>query len=725
MTETTIPKDQAAQELFNSYRADYESGHQKWLASAHKCNEYYCGNQWDEKDIAKLDKQGRPHLTINLIKPSVNAVCGEQRSTRAEFIYKPRGREADAMTADVLTRLGLHVQDQNDYDYRESQVFDDGLIQDRGFFDVRVDYDKNVNGEISIRADDPMTIILDADAKEYDPETWNRVYETYWLSMDEIEHRYGREKAEEVHSYASLSLSSGNSIHLDDIQYSLNRFGSSELTTIRPEAGSGAEKYIKSVRVVERQRRQVSMTKVFVDLRTGDIKDVPHGMPEERVQAILAQTPDLMVTKMKRKRIRWTVAVLEGKLLHDDWSPYPFFTKVPYFPYYRRGTPLGMVRDLLSPQEQLNKVESQELHVVNTTANSGWLVEDGSLVNMTDEELESRGAETGLVIRYRKNATAPDKIKPNQVPTGLDRKSQKTVEYMHRLSVNDSFLGQSGTEVSGVVIRQNKQSALVQLRPAFDNLNYTRKLVAQRVLWLIQNYYTDERVLRVTDYSRPERPEEMLAINQFDQFGDILNDVTLGEYDVIVASAPARDSLDDTEFAQLIEMSEIGIPIPPEEMVMRTNISNKFELAQRVAKLAGTGEPSEEELEAMAAAQELEFATMQANLEKIQGQTQELMTRARLNEAKASQAMREAEATGDPAAMAKVEVERERNQLQFEQGMAKIEQTMQQAILTAQTKQVIADKQVGVKQEQMRHNSALARIKATQERKPTPTPTRK
>ena len=45
---------------------------------------------------------------------------------------------------------------------------------------------------------------------------------------------------------------------------------------------------------------------------------------------------------------------------------------------------------MISPQEQLNKISSQELHIVNTTANSGWVVESGSLSNMTEEELEER-----------------------------------------------------------------------------------------------------------------------------------------------------------------------------------------------------------------------------------------------------------------------------------------------------------------------------------------------
>ena len=103
-----------------------------------------------------------------------------------------------------------------------------------------------------------------------------------------------------------------------------------------------------------------------------------------------------------------------------------------------------MVLNLLSPQEQLNKIESQELHIVNTTANSGWMVESGSLVGMTADDLEEHGAETGLVLEYQRGTTPPTKITPNQIPTGLDRIAAKAAGNIKVISgVNDSMLGLS------------------------------------------------------------------------------------------------------------------------------------------------------------------------------------------------------------------------------------------------------------------------------------------
>ena len=100
-----------------------------------------------------------------------------------------------------------------------------------------------------------------------------------------------------------------------------------------------------------------------------------------------------------------------------------------------------MVRNLLSPQEQLNKISSQELHIVNTTANSGWMVESGSLVGMTTDDLEEHGAETGLVVEYARGTNPPMKISPNTIPTGLDRIAQKAAANIQSISgINESML---------------------------------------------------------------------------------------------------------------------------------------------------------------------------------------------------------------------------------------------------------------------------------------------
>ena len=43
---------------------------------------FYVGDQWDAADIAKLDTEKRPHITINLVLPIINLLSGIQRQSR-------------------------------------------------------------------------------------------------------------------------------------------------------------------------------------------------------------------------------------------------------------------------------------------------------------------------------------------------------------------------------------------------------------------------------------------------------------------------------------------------------------------------------------------------------------------------------------------------------------------------------------------------------------------
>ena len=337
-----------------------------------------------------------------------------------------------------------------------------------------------------------------------------------------------------------------------------------------------------------------------------------------------------------KKRVRWTVTC-DKVVLFDDWSPYDEFTIVPYFAYFRRGRPFGMVRNLLSPQEQLNKVASQELHIVNTTANSGWLVESGSLTSMQVEDLEEHGAETGLVLEYNRGSTPPGKIQPNQIPTGLDRISLKAANNIKEISgINDSMLGTDSAEVSGVAIQAKQNRGIVMIQVPLDNLKKTRLYLAEKVLNMMQQYYTEERVIMIAngEASGEMEQNEMMVINQ--QVGDqIINDITIGEYDVVVNTTPARDSFDEVQFAEALNLRQVGVAIPDDAIVQYSNLNDKMELARRIRTLTGQEPPSPEQQQILQIQQQFQFQQLQLEIAKLEAEVQKLQSEAQVNLAKA------------------------------------------------------------------------------------------
>ena len=274
----------------------------------------------------------------------------------------------------------------------------------------------------------------------------------------------------------------------------------------------------------------------------------------------------------------------------------------------------------------LNKVYSQILHVVNTTANSGWKVEENSLVNMDVEDLESVGAQTGLVLEYKSGRAAPEKIEPNQIPTGLKDLVTTGVELIRLISgVSETFQGGKGPEVSGTAIQSRVHQSAIQLAAPIDNLFRTRNMVAERILKLIQSFYTQERTFMITSHNDEGKDvTHPVTINQEAQ-GEtpdasyLINDVTVGKYDVVIADVPTQITFQNAQFSQAIELRKYGVQVPDDEMVRMSTLSRKNEIAK---KLEGGPSPDQQE-------------QMRLQLEQMQKMIEELESKAKSKEAEA------------------------------------------------------------------------------------------
>lgn len=623
-----------AMNQFERYERARDNGHLDYIETAKKCDAFYRGNQWDPADVATLDDEGRPALTINTILPTVNTVLGEQSTRRADVNFKPKGNGTQEV-ADVLNKLYMHIADTNKLEWLESQVFADGLIQDRGYFDVRIDFTDHIQGEVRVTIKDPLDILIDPDAKEYDPKTWNEIFETKWMSLDEIEEQYGQDKADQLRVAAEY----GNTMGTDSVEYEETRYGDTytgveynQSSTANPEEN----RQVRAIRVIERQYYQLKECMYYVDEVTGDMRQVPSNW-SKRKREKFADDYGLDILDRLDRKVRWTVTA-DSVVLHDDWSPYQCFTIVPYFPYWRRGRPFGMVRNLISPQEQLNKISSQELHIVNTTANSGWIVETGSLQGMTADDLEEHGAETGLVLEYNRGSSPPAKIPPNQIPTGLDRLGQKAAANIKTISgISDAMLGTDSPEVSGVAIQQKQNRGVLMIQVPLDNLQKTRQYLAEHVLRMVQQYYTEERLIQITDESDPMKPEMPIRINQVTPEGDIINDLTLGEYKVVVGTMPARDNYDEVQFAEAIQLRQVGVPIPDDLIVDYSHLAKKGEVAKRIRIMQGMEPPSEEQAQIQAFQAQAEIQKIQLEIAKMEAEVQNLQSLSQLNMAKAQE----------------------------------------------------------------------------------------
>ena len=191
------------------------------------------------------------------------------------------------------------------------------------------------------------------------------------------------------------------------------------------------------------------------------------------------------------------------------------------------------------------------------------------------------------------------------------------------------MLGMDSPEVSGVAIqaKQNRGSTLLQV--PLTNLAKTRQYLAESILKLIQSFYTEERVIQITDEEDPYKPSKPMRVNQMTPEGIVINDLQIGEYDVVVTSAPARDSFDELQFAESIALRQAGVPIPNDMIVEYSHLSRKADIADRIRRMEGTAPPTDEQIQLQQFQAEAQIRSTQLELAKLEAEVANLQTAVR------------------------------------------------------------------------------------------------
>lgn len=140
-------------------------------------------------------------------------------------------------------------------------------------------------------------------------------------------------------------------------------------------------------------------------------------------------------------------------------------------------------------------------------------------------------------------------------------------------------------EESGLA-RQTQQFAAQQgLAIPLDNLARTRHLVADHLSYLMGTFYDNHRIFRITE-TNPQTGKKFdreYEVNTFDpntqQWG---NDLTEGDYDVVVTETPLQVTFENSQFEQALELRKQGIHIPDNVLIKHSNLADKNEILDQL-----------------------------------------------------------------------------------------------------------------------------------------------
>lgn len=579
------------------WRQEDFSESEPWRKRAMESYRFYTAiRQWDQADLDKLDAEGRPHLTIPLIAPVVNTLVGHQIDNEQQFRLYPRRGGSRAVAA-LGTELLKHTLDDCDGLDHFTEVFQDGLIGAIGVIEIEKQRLRDkINGELVVRKKSPFSVLFDQNAAEYDfNESGRRVFESEWMTAEEIKLGFNKD----VKSIQQAT----ESPKFDDEKISL------------------ADDYAESRRVPPERRDQYLVNKSYwrdwvknvylVDLNTWSTRLLAGTkmieFTKRAVEAHKAQAAELGIGPRLRiiERAGWmlykTYFVGEMELQHikDPWNGIMDFPLIPFYPYWADGYPMGVVDNLKDQQRELNKRASQELHILNTTANAGHIIGDGTDAEAV-KDLKEQGSKSGYVVDKSKFGGFYEKIKPNSLPVGHHLMVEQHEKYIDKSSgVDPNLRGAKMGDESGKAITARFAAGMTVSAIVHKNFRRTQKTVA-RFLWDVirqrdengeNSVYSDKEIESIVQEANLK---EFMAV---DEMGRQVIDLSpfqqedIGNYGIKVSTSPATPTIRAENLELLLKIAEVygrlyGQPIiPPDFIIELTDIPRKEELMERLKQM--------------------------------------------------------------------------------------------------------------------------------------------
>lgn len=639
-------EDQKESKALQDFRFAYEHK-RKWLDEAETDYEFAMGKQWEDEDVEKLAAKGVLALTINKIYPNIQLLVGIESQNRTDAKAFPIGKEDD-VKGDIVTALLKDVNRNAGLDYKHSEQFEDGLICGEGWLEPYLDYsDHPLFAKMKFRSADYNQFYPDPNAKEYDfsdGQFMDKV--SFGLTEDQILMLYPELKGKLGNITGKLSLDTalGNSIWatitsaVDRVMYKNSSNADSPEQIEEPTYDlleHYYKKYVLKYWVASYQH----------GLKEAASKEEAENYVKMENAMLPAGVQPAVVIKRTVYEI-WCCTYVGNEKVAEDLAWYfPRWKGWPGVPYRAKWKKIplrgdnfeiltqGITRGMKSIQMEFNKRRTQELRILNTSANSGWLTAKDSWVD--PDKVEKFGSTPGVNLEYDPTAgPPPQRLEPVQLSQGHAQLAAEHSEDMKTESgINAEQLAMESGERSGRAIALRQKQGLVMVQKYFDNLSQTKKIMAKFVLSQLAQVYDVERAVRVLGdafiqehFSVPVMgpmigPDGMPMVDpagqpvmgpqidpmtgqpqmQVDQqavvmtFNQVLNDADLGLYDVAIGESAQNDTVRYANYLTLTEMAGAGIPIPPDVLVEESGVSasskQKILAAIQNAQTVGATQP--------------------------------------------------------------------------------------------------------------------------------------
>jgi hypothetical protein len=545
-------------------------------AEAERARDYYDGKQWTPEEVAILRKRRQPIVVNNYVKRKIDLLRGIERRGRSDPKAFARVPDEDNR-ADAATQALRYVGDDQRFDVIRSQVADNLFIEGFGGCEVIVEPDDIDGGyNVIINYVSWDRIFYDAHSRHPAFTDASHMGVCIWQDYDD-----------------ALSLYPDKADILD------------------ATLSWGAETYADKP------------DHTWCDTKRRRVMTVQHHWKEGKDW--------------------YTGTYTRGGFLDDPQkSPYPdrhgnatcpLILRSCYID--REGNRYGLVKDLISPQDAINKRESKILHSLSVNQ----VVMEAGAVDDVDQLRAEAAKPDGVMIH---NRGFEFKLQKDQAEIqGQFALLQHSVQQMNVSGPNAAMAGKDPREQSGRAIIAQQAGGQLEFEAVADAIRQHTRKVYEAVWMRIKQFWTAPKWIRITDDEKnvkfvglnhpvtleeelskmdPDRAQQ-LAQQMGLQPGDprlkqvlrIENELSDIDCDIDIEEGPDSPTMAAEQFVQIMQLPpQILQNFPPQFFIKASSLRNKDELIAMLDKHLA------QQSQGQQAAQAAQQAMQAAQVSKVQ-----------------------------------------------------------------------------------------------------------
>ena len=627
-------------ELFD----DYSSKRDNWAMQAKEDKEFRLGKQWTAEQRDTLEARGQAPIVINRVHPAVESAKAMLTSNRPSFRCAPR-EDSDNKVAQVMSALLAYMYDISDGRAVIRQAVDDYFVMGVGYILVYQDSSMDMGkGEVCMHDVDPLDVYIDPNSRHklfddaeniiisklFTKEQAKKMYPMYSKKIDnaqsdsgnkvdfnapwtereddgevtfpedvgrvnnqEYVRGYERYYKVDVDEYRTFETFSGKEELLGEEEYI--EYLARNAWEIAGQIFTDEQEAKQMIMQLEKQRESAMIIKMQELLQSGYSEKEAGIIAKEEVPQLpvnqitfkeMVEQGLIEIVKVTIKKVKQCVIIGET-LLYSRILPLENYPLVPIMNIHTRTPyPMSDVRLIKGLQEYINKTRSLIIAHATTSTNTKILVPEGS-VDMKD--FEEKWSQPGVAIPYDPTDGAPMPVQPTPLANELyQNETTAKNDIDHALGLYEMMMGNSQaapqTYKATISIDEFGQR---KMKSKLADVESALVRVGQIAIPLMQQLYTSRKIFRVI---QPNNSMSEYVINKKlvdDKTGEIkvMNDITIGKYDVIVVTGSTLPSNRYAELEFYMDAYQKGL-IDRQEVLKKTEVFDMEGVLQRIDMIA-------------------------------------------------------------------------------------------------------------------------------------------